>query len=240
MDESSEGDLGGMSVTTAETTEGKGAAMLSGDEHSAPSQYTNDSRSYVSDAQDTRSYVSDAQDTRSYLSDVRSMSTDGQYSNDRSKASYSTGSYSTRTGSEAGRYSAAHDDDASSSSSRSTGSGSSRSRGSSGSSQESDVSGMSQDSLSLGGDAKASPELADAIDPSDWRAVGEAAAQLTGGESTNSTLLRSETDMSDESDDMLDNMIDEGNWSGIIDAASNMTSGHVPMKSDVDSIDSID
>ena len=53
MDESSEGDIRDMSVTTTETTEEKGATRL-----------------YASNTQDTRSYISDAQDMRPYVSDA--------------------------------------------------------------------------------------------------------------------------------------------------------------------------
>lgn len=220
MDESSEG-YGEHSVTTAETEERNGPRTLSVDEHSM-SQSMNETQS-------------------------RS----GSYS-----------SYSHTTGSATGQYSASRtDDDDGSYTSRSSDSGS-RSSGtsvSSGSSRQSDVSGMSQESESIGMISiekrrgydtdilKTTPGLGDAIDASDWRAVGEAAAQLTGGGSTNPNSLQSmSADMSNESDDdMLDNMIDEGNWSGIIDAASNMTSGHVQQGNsggvgEVDSINSID
>lgn len=79
---------------------------------------------------------------------------------------------------------------------------------------------------------KASPGLGDAIDASDWRAVGEAAAHLREGneshESSKVASVRSaQTGVSADSKDELDGMIDRGDWGGIIDAASNMTGGHV-------------
>ena len=55
MDESSEGDIRDMGVTTAETTEGKGVTR-----HATVSQQHARPRSYVRDAQDMRPYVSDA------------------------------------------------------------------------------------------------------------------------------------------------------------------------------------
>jgi len=81
---------------------------------------------------------------------------------------------------------------------------------------------------------KASPGLGEAIDASDWQAVGEAATQLRGGtdgyqsqESSKPHSMQSVmTGMSTDTNDELDGMIDAGNWKGIIDAASNMSTGH--------------
>ena len=58
--------------------------------------------------------------------------------------------------------------------------------------------------------------LSDAIDATDWRAVGANAEQLRGdGVSPQPSGSNG-----------VDDMIDEGNWSGIIEAASNMTRKH--------------
>lgn len=91
---------------------------------------------------------------------------------------------------------------------------------------------------------KASPGLGEAIDASDWQAVGEAATQLRGGtdgyqsqESSKPHSLRSVmTGMSTDTNDELDGMIDAGNWEGIIDAASNMTTGHNSSEEVMDSV----
>jgi len=80
----------------------------------------------------------------------------------------------------------------------------------------------------IGGDGivRASPGISDAIDASDWHAVGAAAKHL-GGDGVLSSQPSGTTRMSKDTRDGLDGLIDEGNWTGIIDAASNMTSGHV-------------
>lgn len=62
----------------------------------------------------------------------------------------------------------------------------------------------------------ASTGLSDAIDATDWRAVGANAEKLRG-DGVSPQPSRSNG---------VDEMIDEGNWSGIIEAASNMTRKH--------------
>lgn len=73
---------------------------------------------------------------------------------------------------------------------------------------------------------KTSPGLSEAIDASDWRAVGDAAQRLTadGVSSSNPSHM---TGMSQDTRDEMDDMIDDGNWSGIIDAASSMRGEHM-------------
>jgi len=180
--------------------------------------------------------------------DGQSMTTDGQYTNNTRSENDSGGSYSTsssesrsrRTGSITEQYTGVEDDYSSSSGSSGSASGSvsSYSSGVSGMSNSTHQSILSQLGGSLGiisvgktqgGDdiVKTSPGLGEAIEASDWRAVGEAAAHLERGDgSTQPNSLRSVmTGMSTDTHDELDNMIDKGNWSGIIDAASNMTGG---------------
>jgi hypothetical protein len=63
---------------------------------------------------------------------------------------------------------------------------------------------------------RTSAGLSDAIDASDWRAVGATARELRGNRADSVSPEPSETTgMSD--------MVKEGNWSGIIEAVSNMT-----------------
>jgi hypothetical protein len=115
-------------------------------------------------------------------------------------------------------------DSVSSYTSGSTGTGSRMSR--------SEFSGSELGTISVGksqtGDdiVRTSPGLGAAIDASDWRAVGEMAENLRDGQSSraqsNTTGM---TTLSKESRDEFDNMIDNGNWSGIIDTARNMSAG---------------
>jgi hypothetical protein len=74
---------------------------------------------------------------------------------------------------------------------------------------------------------KTSPGLTQAIDDSDWKAVQSAAAKLDGGNQSAVSSQRSgiSSGMSRDSRDEMDDMIDSGNWSGIIDQASNMAAG---------------
>lgn len=69
---------------------------------------------------------------------------------------------------------------------------------------------------------RATPGLTAAIDASDWRAVGQVADHLRDGVSSSQPSQFSGSNMSKDTCDELDEMIDKGNWSGIIDAASNM------------------
>ena len=70
---------------------------------------------------------------------------------------------------------------------------------------------------------KVQPNIQAAIDASDWRAVGDSAAILLGendAASGTNTDPSNYTNMSREEQDDMDKMIDEGNWSGIIEKSS--------------------
>jgi len=165
----------------------------------------------------------------------QSYTTDGSQSRTTDGQSHTTGR-SSRSGAEDSitEQFTAGDDDYSSST------GSSRSGSSYTSDSRSDNSEFSDSQLegsigvisiergSHGGDdkVKTSPGLSEAIDASDWRAVGAAAEHLQG-DGVSSSQPSNMTGMSSDTRDELDDMIDQGDWSGIINKASNMQSGHV-------------
>lgn len=160
---------------------------------------------------------------------TRGDSNTEQHSRDDDNDSYSSSGYSR---SDSGRSSV------SSYSSGSSRAGSSRSDASGTEYSESQMGhslGIISVTKSVGSDidiVKTSPGLADAIDASDWRAVGDVSDQLQG-DGKSSSQPSGMTSMSKDTCDELDDMIDDGNWSGIIDAASNMRGGH-ELRSDSD------
>jgi len=165
---------------------------------------------------------------QSYTTDGgQSMTTDGQSATTNSRSAHGRrGTSDSMT-----EHDSKGDADDYSTSSGSSGSGSMSSYYSGTSDSRSNVTGSeyseSQYSESTGVSiGKSRNDLSDAIDASDWRAVGEAAKNLGGGREVKPGA----------SDDDLEDQIDKGNWTGIIESASNMTSGRARRRTD-DSID---
>ena len=174
---------------------------------------TNDGQSYT-----TGSYTTNSRTTRSSRSN---------YTED-----YESG-MSSKKGSITEQFTQEGDDDFSSSSrTSSSGSGSMSSYTSVSDSRASDseysksIGVISVEKSEHGDDiVTASPGLSDAIDASDWRAVGQAAEHMVddGVSSSNPSGM---TGMSRDTRDELDDMIDTGDWDGIIGKASNMSGGN--------------
>ena len=128
----------------------------------------------------------------------------------------------------------ADDESSASSGSSESDSGSSYSSRSGGSSDSSAASGsvysphsdssvvMSRDNSEYDDDrGKTSPGLQEAIDSSDWRAVEDTAARMTEDHMSGKSSSNPSNESQDTRDD-LEDMINEGNWEGIIHTAKNM------------------
>ena len=188
---------------------------------------------------DSRSYITDGNTTESSFS--KSSYSKSSYSQSASSQSYSRGDSRTDN------FTHNEEDELSASSRSSRGDSMSSSSSSSFSSRSGSDGGGTAGSIGIisvgrgsnGEDiVKTSPGLGAALDAPDWRAVGEVARRL-GGDGVGSarslaTSQSGQTSISRDTRDELDQMIDQGNWSGIIDAASNMADGQAGVGSDED------
>eukprot|EP00581_Thalassiosira_minuscula_P011605 CAMPEP_0183715174 /NCGR_PEP_ID=MMETSP0737-20130205/9512_1 /TAXON_ID=385413 /ORGANISM="Thalassiosira miniscula, Strain CCMP1093" /LENGTH=1373 /DNA_ID=CAMNT_0025944259 /DNA_START=219 /DNA_END=4340 /DNA_ORIENTATION=+ len=236
-DDSSEDLLGhslgtdGQSVTTdgqSETTDGQ---YTSGQSETTDGQYTAHTRS------DAGSYSS--RGSGSYSRTTTSFTKDFTEGDDYSSSSGSSGSRSDSGSDSVSSYSSGS---SGSQSGQSSISGFSKDSGSILSQLDADKSiGVISIGKSSDGDDRIemSPNLVDAIKSSDWRAVREASELIQETSRSQSTppksarsLLTGVSEM--DSEDDLDNMIDQGDWGGIISAASGMQGGHVHRDSSSD------
>jgi len=169
---------------------------------------TMDGRSTNSDSPD------DSHRTRDSITDEYTGGEDDEYS-----TSYTRSEYESRSD---------RSSDSTSVSSYTSGSGDSSASRSSGEDSSPSILSELGDSIGIisvgktvqGNDiVKASQGLGEAIDASDWQAVGEAATQLREGtdgtQSQESTMRSVMTGMSSDTNDELDGMIDAGNWEGM-------------------------